>query len=177
MQKIFDSNQAELAPPLKENQECWYLPTFGVYHPKKPDQIRVVFDSSAKHEGVSLNDILLKGPDLNNTLLGVLLRFRREPFAVTADVQQMFHCFTVCEEHRDFLRFLWFEYNDFTKPVTEYRMTYIHNSPSPAVAIYGLRQAAQEGQKEDGQDAKQFVMRNVYVDSPHSPLQKKPSTF
>ncbi|XP_056107180.1 uncharacterized protein LOC130085444 [Rhinichthys klamathensis goyatoka] len=166
MQKIFESNQAELAPPLKENQECWYLPTFGVYHPKKPDQIRVVFDSSASHEGVSLNDILLKGPDLNNTLLGVLLRFRREPFAITAAEQQMFYCFTVCEEHRDFLRFLWFEDNDFTKPVTEYRMT-VHvfgNSPSPAVAIYGLRRAAQEGQKEHGQDAKQFVMRNFYVD-------------
>lgn len=166
MQKIFKSNQAELAPPLKENQECWYLPTFGVYHPKKPDQIQVVFDSSARYEGVSLNDILLKGPALNNTLLGVLLRFRREPFAVTADVQQMFYCFTVCEEHHDFLRFLWFEDNDFTKPVTEYRMT-VHvfgNSPSPAVAIYGLRSAAQEGQKEYGQNAKQFVVRNFYVD-------------
>ncbi|KAJ8333793.1 hypothetical protein SKAU_G00411120 [Synaphobranchus kaupii] len=69
-------------------------------------QIRVVFDSSAKYQGISLNDILLKGPDLNNTLLGVLIRFRREPIAVTTDVQQMFYCFTVCEDHRDFLRFL-----------------------------------------------------------------------
>lgn len=66
MQNIFESNQAEIAPPLKENQECWYLPTFGVYYPKKLDQIRVVFDSSARHEGVSLNDILLKGPDLKH---------------------------------------------------------------------------------------------------------------
>lgn len=166
MQKLFESDQAELAPPLKENQECWCLSTFGVYHPQKPDQIRVVFDSSAKHEGVSLNNILLKGPDRNNALLGVLIRFGREPIAVTSDVQQMFYCFTVCDDHRDFLRFLWFKDNEFTKPVTEYRMT-VHvfgNSPSPAVAICGLRWAAQKGQEEHGTDAKQFVMRNFYVD-------------
>ncbi|XP_047445286.1 uncharacterized protein LOC125010584 [Mugil cephalus] len=59
MQKVFDAKQAEPAPPLTEGQERWYLPLFGVYHPRKPEQIRVVFDSSAKHEGVSLNDVLL----------------------------------------------------------------------------------------------------------------------
>jgi hypothetical protein len=78
----------------------------------------------------------------------------------------MFYCFTVCEDPRDFLRFLWFEDNDLTKPVTEYQMT-VHvfgNSPSPAVAIYSFRRAAQEGQKEHGKDAEQFIMRNFYVD-------------
>lgn len=38
------------------------------------------------------------------------------------------------------------------------------NSPSPVVAIYGLRWAAQKGEEEHGTDAKQFVMRNFYVD-------------
>lgn len=42
MRKMFDAKQTETAPPLKEEQECWYLPIFGVYHPQKPDQIRVV---------------------------------------------------------------------------------------------------------------------------------------
>lgn len=165
MQKMFDAKQAEPAPPLTEGQECWYLPLFGVYHPRKPEQIRVVFDSSAKHEGVSLNDVLLCGPDLNNTLIGVLIRFRKEPVAVTADVQQMFYCFTVCEEHRDFLRFLWYEDNDLQKPVREFRMT-VHvfgNSPSPAVATYCLRRAASEA-TESTPEAKEFVTRNFYVD-------------
>jgi hypothetical protein len=48
MQKILANNHAEVAPPLQNNEECWYLPLFGVYHPKKPDQIRGVFDSFAK---------------------------------------------------------------------------------------------------------------------------------
>ncbi len=47
MRKIFENEHAELAPQLQKNEECWYLPMFGVYHPKKPGQIRVVFDSSA----------------------------------------------------------------------------------------------------------------------------------
>lgn len=166
MQRIFEAGHAEPAPPLSEDQECWFLPIFGVYHPRKPGQVRAVFDSSAKQDGVSLNDILLSGPDLNNTLLGVLTRFRKEPVAVAADIEQMFYCFKVCQEQRDFLHFLWFEDNDPAKKITEYRMT-VHvfgNSPSLAVAIYGLRRAAMQGQDEYGMEAKQFVVRNLYVD-------------
>ncbi|XP_030638641.1 alpha-1,3-mannosyl-glycoprotein 4-beta-N-acetylglucosaminyltransferase B [Chanos chanos] len=47
--------------------------------PQKPGQIRVVFDSSAKCQGVSLNDMLLSGPNLINNLLGVLIQFRYNP--------------------------------------------------------------------------------------------------
>lgn len=165
MQEIFQAGHAEPAPTLSQEQECWYLPIFGVYHPRNPGQVRAVFDSSAKHDGVSLNDVPLSGPDLNNTLLGVLTRFRKELVAVAADIEQMFYCFKVCQEHRDFLRFLWFEDNDPAKKIIEYHMT-VHvfgNSPSPAVAIYGLRRAALQGQGECGTKAKQFVLRNFYV--------------
>lgn len=166
MQGMLDKDQAELAPPLEGDREHWYLPMFGVYHPRKPGQIRVVFDSSAEHEGVSLNDVLLSGPDLNNTLCGVLLRFRRELVALTADVQQMFYCFVVREDHRDYLRYLWYEDNDLSKKIVEYRMK-VHvfgNAPSPAVAIYCMRKAAEKGKAEYGVDAQQFVERQFYVD-------------
>ncbi|XP_020561773.1 uncharacterized protein LOC110015633 [Oryzias latipes] len=147
MEKIFENNHAEVAPPLGENEECWYLPTFGVFHPQKPENIRVVFDSSAKHSGMSLNNALLKGPDLNNSLVGVLIRFRKEQVAAVADIQQMFHCFLVRSDHRNYLRFLWHRDNDMSKEIIDYRMR-VHvfgNSPSPSVAIYGLRKAIQEG--------------------------------
>ena len=57
---------------------------------------------------VSLNDVLLTGPDLNNSLLGVLVRYRKGQVAITAVIEHMFHCFVVKEDHRDFLRFLWY---------------------------------------------------------------------
>lgn len=84
-----------MAPPRDGDKKTWYLPIFEVYHPQKPGKIRVVFDSSAQFNGVSLNDVLLSGPDLNNTLVGVLFRFRKETVAITADIEQMFYCFVV----------------------------------------------------------------------------------
>ncbi len=166
MERIFDNDHAEPAPPVKPGEECWYLPSFGVYHPHKPGQIRVVFDSSAQFHGVSLNDVLLTGPNLNNSLVGVLLRFRHEPIAITADIEQMFHSFIVREDNRNFLRFLWFKNNDMSESIVEYRMK-IHvfgNSPSPAVAIYVLRCAALYGEAEFGADVRHFIERDFYVD-------------
>ncbi|KAM7373874.1 hypothetical protein PAMP_006564 [Pampus punctatissimus] len=166
MEKIIASGHAEVALPLKEDEECWFLPSFGVYHPQKLNQIRVVFDSSAQYSGVSLNDVLLTGPDLNNSLLGVLLRFRKEGVAILADIQQMFHCFLVHENHCNFLRFLWHEDNDVSKAVVDYRIR-VHvfgNSPSPAVAIYSLRRAIAEGAQKYGADTVKFVERHFYVD-------------
>lgn len=75
MQNIFDSDHAELALPLEVDKERRYLSTFGVYHPQKPGQIRVVFDSRAQCHHMSFSGVLLSGTDLNNNLLGVLLRF------------------------------------------------------------------------------------------------------
>lgn len=95
VRKMLDQGHAEVAPPLLQDEESWYLPLFGVYNPHKPGKIRVVFDSSAHYQGVSLNSVLLHGPDLNNSLLDVLLRFRMDAVAVMTDIEQMFHSFVV----------------------------------------------------------------------------------
>lgn len=63
MGKLLVNQHAEVAPPLPDGQECWFLPSFEVYHPRKPEQIGVVFNSSAPFKGISLNDVLLTGPD------------------------------------------------------------------------------------------------------------------
>ncbi len=136
MAGIFENGYAEPAPLLRDNEECWYLPIFGVYHTKKKGKIRVVFDSSAQYQGTSLNSVLLQGPDLMNSLLGVMMRFRMGPVAVMADIQQMFFRFSVEEKHRNFLRFIWFKDNDPNSELTEYRMCshVFGNSPSPSIA-------------------------------------------
>ncbi|XP_069108972.1 uncharacterized protein [Argopecten irradians] len=162
MDKIFQKGHAEEAPPIPDTVERWYLPMFGVYHPKKKESIRMVFDSSAKFNSISLNEALLKGPDITNNLQGILLRFRRERVAVTGDVEQMFHNFKVRIDHRDYLRFLWHPENNLDLPLKEYRMT-VHvfgNRPSPAVATYGLRRSVAHSDS----DVIDFVTRDFYVD-------------
>ncbi|XP_068227672.1 uncharacterized protein [Palaemon carinicauda] len=86
--------------------------------------------------------------------------------AVTADIQHMFHCFLVREDHRNYLRFLWHKDNDIDNDLVEYRMR-VHvfgNSTSPAVATLGLRKTAQASGKDFGNQVTQFVLRNFYVD-------------
>ena len=110
-------NQLDSEPGKK-----WYLPHFPVYYPKKPDQIRVVFDCSATFKEEGLNKHLLQGPDLMNKLIGILTRFRQEEIAIMCDVEHMFHSFKVNEEHQDYLRFLWFQDGNHAKPIVTYRM-------------------------------------------------------
>ncbi|XP_061191617.1 uncharacterized protein LOC133199804 [Saccostrea echinata] len=162
MRGLIDSGAMEVAPPLPAGKECFYLPLFGVYHPRKPDKIRGVFDSSVKYKGLSLNGVLLSGPNLTNELLGVLMRFRMNRVAFMADIEQMFYSFLVREDHRDFLRFFWHRNNEPCEELIEYRMR-VHvfgNTPSPAVATYGLRKTVEKAEVE----VQNYVTRNFYVD-------------
>ena len=169
--KVFEKGHAIPVPVAELNHsedkgKVWYLQHFGVYHPREPTQICVVFDSSAEYKGVSLNKELLTGPDLANSLFGVLLRFRHHDVAAMCDVEQMFHSFHVEPRHQSFLRFLWFRNNDPSEEIIEYQMT-VHlfgNGPSPAVATFGLRKTALHGEEAHGADTKTFIHRNFYVD-------------
>ncbi|XP_052696124.1 uncharacterized protein LOC128174669 [Crassostrea angulata] len=162
MENIFNTGAAERAPEIPNGHECWYIPIFAVTHPKKPGKVRAVFDSSIVHQGCSLNDALLSGPNLTNNLLGILLRFRKDSCAIAGDIQQMFYRFFVNERDRHYLRFYWYEDNDPHRKMIEYRMT-VHvfgNRPSPAVATYGLRRAVQDADTE----VVSFVNQDFYVD-------------
>lgn len=119
---IIRKGYAEKVPPedLKpESGSLWCIPHHGVYHKRKKN-LCVVFNCTSTFKGTSLNSVLLQGPDLANSLIGVLLRFRQEPVAIMAD---MFHQVRVKEEDRNFLRFLWWPEGDTNKPLEEYRMT------------------------------------------------------
>lgn len=77
MDDLFDKGHAQKVPEgQREDSPSWYLPHHPVIHPQKPDKVRVVFDCAAKFQNVSLNQQILQGPDLTNSLIGVLTRFR-----------------------------------------------------------------------------------------------------
>jgi hypothetical protein len=162
MKAITESGALEVVPPISPGQECWFLPLFGVYHPKKPEKIRGVFDSSVKFEGLSLNSVLLSGPNMTYDLLGVLLQFHKDEVAIMADIEQMFYSFLVRKEDRDFLRFFWYKDNNPDEDLIEYIMK-VHvfgNSPSPAVATFGLRKTVEDAEA----DVRNYVNKNFYID-------------
>ena len=169
MQKTFDRSHTSQVPNDELQTppgKVWYPPHFNIYHPKKPDQIRVVFDCSAVFNSVSLNKHLLQGPAMMNALIGVLTGFRKDEVAFTCDIEQMFHSFQVNPEHRNYLRFLWFKGNDLNGPIIECRMD-VHlfgAVSSPGVANFSLRQTEESGQEQYGDDAAHFLRKDFYVD-------------
>ncbi|XP_067945353.1 uncharacterized protein [Watersipora subatra] len=161
IQDIISKGEAEPVQDLKE--AGWYIPHHGVTHPLKPGKLRVVFDCSATFRGHSLNQLLLQGPDLNNSLTGLLCRFRKDKVAVTCDIKRMFHQFRVDQPDRKYLRFLWYKPN--SADIMDYQMN-VHPFgavSSPSCAIFGLKKLAEDNKRDFPQAAK-FVQKNFYVD-------------
>ena len=87
-----------------------YLPHRAVCKPNRvTTKTRIVFDASAKNQDKSLNDMLKSGPSLTTSLFGALLRFRCFNYAMLADLEKAFLQISIHPDHRDFIRFLWFE--------------------------------------------------------------------
>ncbi|XP_046557263.1 uncharacterized protein LOC124266512 [Haliotis rubra] len=149
-----------------ESQRIWYLPHHGIYHPKKPTKIRVVFDCSAKYEGTSLNDRLLQGPDLTNSLIGVLTRFRAERIAFMADIESMFYQVKVPVTQHDSLRFLWWPNGDLNADLQEYRMgVHIFGAvSSPSISNFALKATANRAEERFGSLVADVIRKNFYVD-------------
>ncbi len=162
MNKLVENGYAVKVPqatqPEKDRKSVWYIPHHGVYHPKKPNKKRVVFDCSAQFERESLNKHLLQRADLMKNLTGVLCRFRREPVAVMCDIEAMFHQVKVTEEYRDFLSFLWWEDGDTSKEPQDYRMT-VHvfgAVSSPGCCNFALKTTAEDNEKNFGPNQLSF---------------------
>ena len=67
-----------------------YLPHHPFVNSHKPEKIRKVCKAAAKYQGVALNDKLLSGPDLLQSLIGIVFRFREHQIALSADIEAMF---------------------------------------------------------------------------------------
>ena len=143
----------------------WYLPHHGVVNPKKPEKLRVVFDCAAKYKGRSLNEELLQGPDLNNTLVGVLLRFRQDKIAIVADIEAMFHQVKVEPKDCNALRFLWWNENLDQEPEDYQMLVHIFGATSsPSVCRFALERTAEEHGKSYDSETVNTIKENFYVD-------------
>ncbi len=89
VQEYLDTNHMELIP-LSEinNSPSYYLPYHTVLRPSS-----VVFNASVKGStGCSLNEALMDGPVIQPDLFTCLIKFRRYPVTISADISKMYRC-------------------------------------------------------------------------------------
>ena len=84
----------------------WYLPLLIV---QLRGKTRVCHDARAATDGVCLNDLLVGGPNLMNSLMDILMRFRQWKIASMCDIKAFFHQVRVHPDDADLFRFLWFK--------------------------------------------------------------------
>ena len=168
MDKLLVQGHASLvnSASLGKVGQSWFLPHHGVYQAKKPEKLRVVFDGSARYQGVSLNENLLAGPDLINSLTGILCRFRQELVAFSCDIQEMFHQFVVDEPFRSYLQFYWYKDNDLNQDPSIYVMNrhLFGSTSSPGCSNFCLKQLASDYETSSNRESCKFVKHSFYVD-------------
>ena len=68
--------------------------------------IRLCMNSSMKFRGVSLNDLLVKGPSALNNIFGVTLGFRRHKVGFVKDLSKFYQSVLSCERDQHLRRIL-----------------------------------------------------------------------
>ena len=125
----------------------WYLPiSLVVNENKNPPKARLVYDASCSYKGESLNQNLLKGPDLLVNILQPLIKMRMNEIAFTADVKSMFNMVKICKRDQQAQRVLYRESAD--KPMK----TYISN-----VMLFGPTSSPFTSQYVKNKTAEKFM--------------------
>lgn len=147
------------------DEQGYYLPHHAVRNESSTStKLRVVFDASAKTStNISLNDVLLKGPSIQEDLVSVMTRFRTHKYVFTADIKKMYRQIWVSEDQRDFQRILWRE--DPSQPLNVYRLKTVTYGVVTAsyLATACLKKLSDE-ESSKFPEACQALSRDFYVD-------------
>ncbi|CAK9806969.1 hypothetical protein ANTQUA_LOCUS5085 [Anthophora quadrimaculata] len=133
-----------------ENSDCtdvgYYLPHHAVVKTDSlTTKVRVVFDASAKSDtGISLNDVLMIGPTIQEDVFSLIARFRKHTYVLTADIEKMFRQILVHPDDAVYQKILW------RKNPKDRLKTYLLNTitygtaPAPFLSIRCLQQLADD---------------------------------
>lgn len=127
-------------------------------------KLRVVFDGSApSSSGISLNDVTLKGFQVQPDLFDILSRFRLFKYVITADIQKMYRQIKVNPEQVFLQNILWRDTpNEPLKCLELSTVTYGTNC-APYLATRVLKDVAQNG-AQNYPLASDALLNQCYVD-------------
>ena len=141
---------------MKEKQppEVWYLPHFPVVRiDKTSTKVRIVFDCSAKMDGVSLNDVIYAGPKLQQELFDVLVCFRRGPVALACDIREMYLQVEIDKKDRAVFRILWRNCESNNKPdVYEFNRVVFGKNAAPTECQFVVQENAKRYTSDSSRD-------------------------
>lgn len=151
----------------------FYLPHHEVYKADSTSTpVRIVFDAAASYQGVSLNDLLAKGPDVINNLVGILLRFREEEIDMVGDIKKMYNTVKLSKDDMHTHRFLWRNFEVDKEPI-HYKLKTVTfgDKPSGSIALLALRKTAE--MNFDFPLASRMIAKDSYVDDIISSVSSK----
>ncbi|KAJ0169306.1 hypothetical protein K1T71_015190 [Dendrolimus kikuchii] len=123
-----------------------YLPHHAVLKAEsETTKLRVVFNASARtSSGYSLNDLMFKGPNLQQDLQGLLLKWRQYQYAYTSDIEKMYRQIYICEKDQKYQQIIWRESTD--QPVQTYNLTTVTygTKSAPFLAMMTLKRLASD---------------------------------
>jgi len=150
LQEYLDLNHMEEVPTYQGPEEkVYYLPNHAVFkEDSTTTKLRVVFDASCKttkdcKQAESLNDLLHKGPRLQDNLANIILRWRQHRIAFTADIEKMFRQIKMNKEDQNYQRILWYADNGELKEFILTTVTY-GMAASTYLSVRVLHQLAED---------------------------------
>ncbi len=169
----------------KETIADWKGPVWYVSHLVAPNPhsvttpVQLVWNSSQKFRGISMNDLLLKGPDVLNTIRAVLLRFRRGVHAALCDIRKMYNSVWLEDLEMHLHRFLWRNNED--GEIEEYAITRVNIGDRPAgcIAQLAMRETAKLPMFTHLEEERRVLEEDSYVDdilTSHNDLEKLDKT-
>jgi len=172
IQEYIDLGHMKHTPIAKDKElespgrnPTYYMPHHAVVKDNNDTtRLRVVFDASAKtSSGLSLNDVQMVGPTIQQDLFSIIMRFRQHVYAVSADISKMYRQIKICHEQHKLQRILWrFTPEQEIKQYELQTVTY-GEACSAFLAIRSLHQTAKDSQQQYLKAAK-IIMRDFYVD-------------
>ncbi|CAB0036225.1 unnamed protein product [Trichogramma brassicae] len=146
-------------------QVAHYIPHHGIWQASDHGpRLRVVFDASRPTStGVSLNDVMCRGPKLQRDIWLVLLRWRQHRVAFCTDVQMMYRQIMIDDRDVDWQRTLWSP--SASEPARHYRLKTVTygTTCAPYLALRTMQQlCTDEGAQFPA--ARHALLHDRYVD-------------
>ena len=132
--------------------------------PHSTSPIRLCMNSSMKFAGVSLNDLLMKGPSALSDIFGVTLSFRRHRVGFVKDLSKFYQSVLACERDQHLRRVLWRDGKEDCGPSVFVTTTVnFGDKPAGCVAQTAVRETARLYRHID-EEAAELILNATFCD-------------